>query len=754
MNRNNPWTIRLEILLLVFVLISLALPGQQMPQSGPAASGPTWLIPQSTSSSSLSIENLANLTLTDVALPMGFQDRLSHGRALVAADWNGDGLIDFFVGNPGISTVLDDESYILWNNGPDGNGNYTFTKGQVLMSGQLAFTATVFDFDNDGDPDLFIGIGGLEGIGLDYLFRNDNGVFTDVSQQAGIQGPRDGSGKLVPHGTASGTVFDYDKDGCLDLFVAARKNKFSLILPGNLGWRDSLFHNNCDGTFTDVTVAAGLDDTTSSQTTAVGDFDNDGWPDLLVPYFDDTGGLGMQFYKNNHDGTFTRVAVDVGSLGTAAGWAAGVADFDNDGWLDAMVWAQGTPGNPDSHALLMNHGNWTFTNEASNAGIVPPGVPVPVVMGCQIGDLNNDGYPDLIMANGDPVTGMKDNLWISTYPVTGLHFEDDSSLFDYAAAPDPNCQGNLCNPPYPYRGHAVVLYDFDGDGDLDMFMLKGGPAALANTVEPNRAFRNDGGNTGNWLFVDLHGTVSNPEGIGSRVKVTASQSGANSRSIFMEAMAGANFSAGGPHEIHFGLGSDDTIDQVKVSWPSGIQTVLNGVAINRRLSIDETTIQASTFNDGLTDGWISRSGTWSVQNRAYSQQATTGKAISVKGGVSVSDYTVVGKLTYNSGSQQVALLGRTSSNAKNTYGVLLRRSTAQLFKTISGVMTLLGSPISISTMTTGRSYIVSLTMRGSVLQMTVDGVTSSTVVDSSITKGSIGLLTNNTTASFDNIAVY
>ena len=698
----------------------------------------------------------ANITFTDLALPMGIQDRLEHTRGIAIADWNGDGYPDLYLSNPGSPSVLNDQSFIMWNNGPDGSGNYTFTKGQVLITGELAYTPTAFDYDNDGDPDLFVGIGGVEGIGLDYLFRNDNGVFTDVSDLAKIRGPKDSSGNWVPTATTSAIPFDYDKDGCLDLFVSYKQDVASPKLHGNLGWRDSLFHSNCDGTFTDVSDAAGVGDTTSSQFSAVGDFDNDGWPDLLVPYWAMGGGsLGFQFYRNNHDGTFKKIAVDVGPLGTRSSWGAGVADFDNDGWLDAIVWAMGTSGNPDSHVLLMNHGNWTFTNEAANAGLIPPGVPVPEVMGCQIGDFNNDGYPDLVMGNGAPPQGQKDNLWLNTYSsASGLHFSDVSSLIDYPAAPDPSCHGSLCNPPYPYRGHGIALWDFDGDGDLDLFMMKGGPAIYSSVVEPNRAFRNDGGNSGNWLFVDLQGTVSNRDGVGARITAVANQAGTNQRKIYKEALAYSNFSSSGPHEIHIGLGNDDRVPQLVVSWPSGVQTKLSNVVINRRLELTEPAILASTFNDGQATGWKPQSGSWSVRNFAYTQQASHGSAISVNTTNNLVDFTVVGKLTYNSGAQAMALLGRTSSNGKTTYGVVLQASHAQLFKSINGVLTLLGKAIPIDAMTAGKSYIVSLTMKGSKLQMSVDGTVASAVTDSSITQGYVGVMTNGTVATFDNIISY
>src|SRR5262245_25984533 len=158
-----------------------------------------------------------SISFSDIALDIGFQDRLTHGRALVAADFDNDGLTDFYLGNPGDLLVSDDDSFVLWNEGPDEKGNYHFRKGEVLIKGDIAYTASAADYDNDGDQDLFVGIGGQEGIGLDHLFQNSGGVFTDVSEIAGIRGPKGPRGGWIPTATSAGTWADYDNDGDLDL---------------------------------------------------------------------------------------------------------------------------------------------------------------------------------------------------------------------------------------------------------------------------------------------------------------------------------------------------------------------------------------------------------------------------------------------------------------------------------------------------------------------------------------------------------
>jgi len=744
------------------------------------------------------------VTFSDIALDIGFQDRLSHGRAIVAGDFDNDGLTDFYLGNPGDPLVANDDSFILWNEGPDGEGKYHFRKGQILVEGDIAYTASSADYDNDGDEDIFVGIGGSEDIGLDHLFQNTAGVFTDVSESAGVRGPKGPDGNWVPIATTSGTWADYDNDGDLDLFVASREVPESLILPDDLGWRDSLFRNNGDGTFTDVTGVAGVGSTASSMTSSWGDFDNDGWMDLYIPvgwpHHEDAG---FELYRNVHDGTFQRVALDPQDVafGTVATWASSAADFNDDGWLDILSWARSATGIvEDSHALLINHGVWSFSNDAIATGLAISGQPTPRVMGGQMGDFDNDGDLDVVMANGGPDHGDTDDLFRSYKDEAGLHFEKISSLIDYPAAPDPLCvsplvdrkqlwanqvhlvdlnmmtktyradgsaadcasgprkpvdeEMDLCNPPYPYRGHGSVFVDLDGDGDLDLFMSKGGTRNTADSVEPNRVFRNDGGNANNWLFIRLTGLLSNRDGVGSRIKLVASKDGAAQPPIYREVYGGSGFSADAGRDIHFGLGQNDKVEEIEISWPSGIHTLLTNVSINQRLSVSEDVLLGDTFNDGLATGWEPMGGAWSVVDGEYRQETSGGRAVSLNPTIVAADSTLVAKLTYLSGTGHMAILARTSPDGADTYGVRLEEGQASLFKRVAGQAVDLGSVMAIEPIAPGRSYIVSLTCEGSTLRWRIDGKEGLPVTDSSIASGSFGVGTIDTVASFDNIAVY
>ncbi len=737
-------------------------------------------------------------TLVDIGLELGFQDRLTHGRGQVAADFDGDGWTDFYINNTSRADLGNDESFILFNRGPDENGEFRFERGQTLVQGIATFGNAAADYDNDGDPDIFLAVGGQETVGLDYLFENDgNGNFTDVSEAAGIRGPKDANGDWVPTASLSGHWADYDRDGDSDLFVFSKvvRDTLDLDVPEGLGWRDSLFRNNGDGTFTDVSEEANIVGGVSTKTGAWGDYDNDGWMDIFIPE-EEYRQLGTEdnfrLMRNMGDGTFQEMPLDEEALGVGnRTWASANADFNNDGLLDIFVFAHSRQGNTSKHVLLLNRGNWEFINATNAAGFDLPAK----VMGCQIGDLNNDGYEDIITANGGPTGGEADRLYMNEFAEAGtVSFRLASSLFDYPAVDDPECVaplapranaegafvasdgmsaagpsdpgampaeayagagGDACDAEFPYRGHAITFTDFDKDGDVDLPMIKGGTEIIQPLIEsgePNRFFRNDGGNALGWLFVELHGVVSSEDAVGARVEVTTQTADGGTRRIVRVMRGGRCFSASGPRELHFGLGTDTAVTSVRVDWPSGVRSIHTGIGVNERVRIDEPVQGFSNFNDGV-GGWTPVSGDWQLVDQQYRQLDTDGRHVSVAGG-NRANYTLSAKVTYLGGGQKVGVAGRVSADGNTYYTAILAGNTARLFKVESGVLTALGPQLPIDPMTPNKSYIVALRFQGSLIQMTVNGRSTQPFNDSSIASGRFGLATDGTSAAFDNVTVY
>ncbi len=410
----------------------------------------------------------------------------------------------------------------------------------------------VGDFDNDGLPDLYV-----TGYGHNVLYHNLGGCkFEDVTKKAGLE----------VGGFSTGAAWaDYDRDGFLDLFVAryvhtdvhhlpnpARSEGYKGVLvelPDTMqGETDFLFRNRGDGTFEDVSARAGVNDPHKLHGMGVvwGDYDGDGWPDLFV-----TNDSGWNFlYHNKHDGTFEEVGIasgtGLGPFGQNYGnMAADFGDFNRDGKLGLIVTRFGN----QPASLFWNRGDH-FVDIADKARIARPTF-APIKWGTGFGDFDNDGWPDILIANGNFSSSM-DALPnearfaepLQLFRNLGNRMFDDIS--DSAGLNDLRLQSR--------RGTA--LGDINNDGNLDTVVF--------NVNAPPSLFINETANSNHRVLFRLLGTKSNRAAIGARVVVITQE-----MTQIDEVRAGGSYNSTSDSRLHFGLGKDVTMKKVQVRWPSG-----------------------------------------------------------------------------------------------------------------------------------------------------------------------------------------
>ena len=509
---------------------------------------------------------------------------------------------------------------------PDLFSDVSFTAGVDVTHGgatdgdmPVGTGAAWFDYDNDGDKDLYM----TNREGANWLFDNDGGVFTDVALTAGVQDAA---------GTGAGVAAaDFDNDGCIDLFLANSHG-------------DVLFQNNCDGTFTNITTGSGLEATEERRGTSASwaDYDADGFLDLYVsnhmpsPAATFTGDAEQDylFRNNSGDGTFTDVSdmlLGADRLGRA--FIGGWTDYDNDGDIDLYT-IRDCPfgGNSGPMRLYRNDGgtdgatDWTFTQVAESVGAdwCQNG------MGLAVGDYNRDGWMDFFFTDNGAATtdypaspnrigavllrndlgtfteqtdfaGVDNNLF--SWGANFFDFDNDmfQDLYMVAGAMDPlvSMPGMLwendgdgtftdvslssggLNDPENTRTSAFS--DYDGDGDLDMFLVNYGQQA--------RLFRNDNNNGNNWVALDLEGTTSNRDGIGAKIELTS-----GGVTQYYETRSGSSLGAGDDTDAFFGLGTNFSISDVTITWPSGVVQVLGSLGINQRHTIVEPGTSSSTLS--------------------------------------------------------------------------------------------------------------------------------------------------------------
>jgi hypothetical protein len=485
------------------------------------------------------------------------------GAGCIWFDYNNSGLLSLYVVN---GRPLDDSMHPhplkvkpnplphnhLYRN--DGNGHFTDVTEQAGLNPDMYSVAvTAADYDNDGFVDLLV-----TGYGKTILYHNDgNGHFTDVTAKAGIK---------VDGWAISSTWLDYDKDGCTDLFVG-RYVKFDPKYrayyaadnyPGPLdyeGETNKLYHNNCDGTFTDVSEKSGIAayvGRTMGVTAA--DFDGDGWDDIYVAN-DRTENF---LFHNKHDGTFEEVANDTGTAFGQNGESTSsmgpvFADFEGRGVLDLWV--------TDGHynRLLHNTGKMAFEDMGASNGVSQTNAQY-VSWGTGVYDFDNDGQLDILIFHG----GL-----IHLIPQEHTLFR---GLGNGKFADVSRDAGPVLSVRTTARG--ACFADYDNDGKMDAFVVNlGGKGTLVHNVSTD---------TGHWVAVKLKGTKSNRDGIGARVEIFA----AGKRQT-AERVAGSGYLSQDDSRLHFGLGAATTIDKLLVHWPSGREQALEKLAVDRVLTVEE-----------------------------------------------------------------------------------------------------------------------------------------------------------------------
>ena len=502
----------------------------------------------------------------------------SIGCGVAFVDYDNDGWLDIVMltGRRRTGETPVEATLRLYHNNRDGTFKDA-TAGSGLGRSVWATGITVGDYDNDGFDDLFITCWGQN-----ILFHNNgDGTFTDVTEKAGLLHPG------VRYGTGC-TWVDYDRDGRLDLFIGHYLvfDEAKIAPRGKnpaCNWRGvpvycgptglpqekcRLYHNNGDGTFTDVSEKAGIlaANTGYALTAVAADFDGDGWPDIYVAC-DSSPSL---LFRNNHDGTFTERALESGVAlnedgKEQAGMGLGIGDFDTDGRIDIFK----THFSADTNILYRNSGNGTFRDVTTRAGL---GVETRFVgWGAGMQDFDNDGLPDIFFATGMVSPEVEKDLPDAPYKTPAVLFRNlgggkFEELLDLA--------GPAMQELHSSRG--VAFGDFDNDGDMDVLIM--------NMNEPPSLLRNDVsdvGGTGHWLKVLLNGVESNRSAIGAQVTVTYGE-----RRQVQAVLAQSSYLSASDRRLHFGLG-EQTVANLDIRWPNGKAEKIAKVAADQLVVIRE-----------------------------------------------------------------------------------------------------------------------------------------------------------------------
>lgn len=499
-----------------------------------------------------------------------FMETLGSGAAFFDYDADGDPDLYFVNGAP-LPGYVSQEIPIncLYQNNGDGTFTDVTEKAGVGDTG-YGHGCAVGDYNNDGKLDLYV-----TNYGTNRLYRNNgDGTFTEVAESAGVTEPR---------WSTSCAFADYDRDGNLDLYVVnyivfdidenpwcgfKEKGIRAYCEPDNfIAQSDTLYRNNGDGTFTDVTKTAGIYNTTGKGLGVVwGDYNNDRTPDIYVAN-DSTENF---FYHNNGNGTFEEVGFMVGvalsedgvaenGMGTAFG------DWNNDGWLDLTV----TNYAEQTNTLYHNDADGFFTDATATTKTAQLTYPY-LGWATAFLDYDNDGYQDLFVANGHLHENLAELGQEGTYGQRNLLFRNNNANGTFTEVSETLGVGMKLTDV----SRGATFADYDSDGDIDI--------VVTNSNTAPRLLRNDGGNEKNWLQIRLTATIGSSDAIGARVKIRTGK-----LTQTREVRSGDGYLSQQDLTLHFGIGDYEQVDSIEVQWQSGTKQLIGGVSANQVLFLEE-----------------------------------------------------------------------------------------------------------------------------------------------------------------------
>ena len=481
----------------------------------------------------------------DVAAGLGV-DVFGQAGGVAMDDFDEDGFFDLVV-----STLNPCESLRFLHN--NGDGTFSDRTAAAGLSNQLGgLNLNHVDYDNDGHLDLYIIRGGWDVPMRNSLLKNNgNGTFIDVTERAGLARPATA--------TQTAAWADFDNDGQID------------VLVGNENSPCQLFRNKGDGTFEDVAHRAGVDQVRFTKGVTAGDYDNDGY----VDYYVSNGGDDNFLYHNNRNGTFTDVARQFGVEKPSLSFATWFFDYDNDGWLDLFVtsFLQSVkevalsylrlPVQAETLKLYKNTGGKfrDVTREVKLDRVFMP-------MGCNFGDVDNDGFLDFYLGTGAP-------SYAALVPNVLFRNHDGQYFVDITTS---SGTGHL------QKGHGVAIGDINNDGQEDIFIKVGG--AVPGDKYASALFGNPGHPENHWINVQLEGERTNRAAIGARITVTVEDSGKD-RFICRTVTGGGSF-GDSPFQQHIGVGAASLIKTLEISWPvSGSSSIFTRLPVDQTIAIKE-----------------------------------------------------------------------------------------------------------------------------------------------------------------------